>query len=71
MGKIRSFSEVQRSQIVVLHDQGYPEREIGKRIGCSKTAVHQAIVKFKNSGIYSDASAVIVPRKQLLGQIML
>ena len=63
MGKKRSLSEVQRSQIVVLHDEGYPEREIGKRIGCSKTAVHQAIVKFKNSGIYNDAKRSGSPKK--------
>ena len=46
--------EVQRSQIVVLQRQGISERDISQKIGCSKTAVHQAIVKFKNFSTYAD-----------------
>ena len=55
MGKNCSLSEVQQCQIVVLHKKGHTERQIGEGFGCSKTAVYQAIVKFKELGTYADA----------------
>jgi len=48
MGKKRSLSEAQRAQIVILRQEGYTERAISERFAVSKTAVHQAVVKFKN-----------------------
>ena len=48
MGKKASLNEVQRAQIVILHKEGLSERLIIQKLVCSKTAVHQAIVKFKN-----------------------
>ena len=46
MGKKKSLSEVQRAQIVALHGQNLSERLISAQMGCSKTAVHQAIAKY-------------------------
>ena len=54
MGKKRSLSEAQRAQIVILRQEGYTESAISERLAVSKTAVHQAVVKFKNCGPYSD-----------------
>ena len=54
MGKNCSLSEVQRCQIVVLHE-GHTERQIGERLESSKTAVHQAIAKLKIIGTYAVA----------------
>ena len=55
MGKNCSLSEVQRYQIVVFHKKGHTKSQIGKRLGCSKTAVHQTIVNFKELGTCADA----------------
>jgi len=54
MGKKRSLSEAQRAQIMNLRQEGYTERAISERLAVSKTAVHQAVVKLKNCGSYSD-----------------
>ena len=55
MGKNCSLLEVQQYQIVVLLKEGHTERQMGERLGCSKTSVYQAIVKFKELGTYADA----------------
>ena len=47
------LSEVQRAQTVVRHKEGYSERAISQKIKKSKNAVHNAIVKFRNTGTYS------------------
>jgi len=54
MGKKRSLSEAQRAQIVILCQEGYTERAISERLAVSKSAVHQAVIMFKNCGSYSD-----------------
>jgi len=54
MGEKRSLSEAQQAQIVILRQEGYTERAISERLAVSKSAVHQAVVKFKNCGSYSD-----------------
>ena len=54
MGKKKFLSKVQRAQIVALHDQNLSERQISAQMGCSKTAVHQAIVKYQQHGSYTD-----------------
>lgn len=66
MGKKASLSETQRAQIVILYKEGQSERKISENLGVSKTAVHQAIVKFKNSGLYSDQKRSGRPRKTTL-----
>ena len=66
MGKKCSLTEVERGQIVAFHKEGYTERQIGAKLGFSKTAVHQALVKFSRSGSYSDAKRSGRPRKATL-----
>ena len=39
---------------MILQKEGYSERQIGSCLKCSKTAVHTALVNFRNSGEYSD-----------------
>ena len=53
MGKNVPLSEVQRAQIVALHKEGYSERLISEKMKYSKSAVHNAVVKFQNTGSYS------------------
>ena len=54
MGKKASLSEIQRAQVVILSREGLSEREISEKMSVGKTAVHQAIVKYRKSGVYSD-----------------
>ena len=54
MGKKKSLSEVHRAQIVALHGQNLSERQISAQMGCSKTAVHQAIANYQQDGSYTD-----------------
>ena len=54
MGKKKSLSKVQRAHIVALHGQNLSERQISVQMGCSKTAVHQAIAKYQQDGSYTD-----------------
>jgi len=63
MGKKRSLSEAQRAQIVILRQERYTERTISEHLTVSKTAVHQAVVKFTNCGSYSDCKRSGHPRK--------
>ena len=63
MGKKRSLSEAQRAQIVNLRQEGYTERATSERLAVSKTAVYQAVVKFKNCGSYPDCKRSGRPRK--------
>ena len=56
MGKKASITEVQREQIVVLQHEGYSQRAISEELKCSKTAVHNAVVKFVNSRTGSSLS---------------
>ena len=41
MGRKKSLSEVQRGQIVALHNEGLSECNIAANLKVSKTAVHQ------------------------------
>ena len=62
MGKKKSLSEVQRAQIVALHCQNLSERQISAQMGCSKTAVHQAIAKYQQDDSYTDKKRTGRPR---------
>ena len=62
MGRKSSLTEVQRARIVLLNQEDYSE-QISKVEKCSKTAVHNALAKFKNSGSYSDNKRYGRPRK--------
>ena len=48
MSKKASLSIAHRAQIVVLSKMKLSERQIVKKFKVSKTAVHNAIEKFKN-----------------------
>ena len=63
LGRKKSLSEVQRGQIVALHDEGLSERKIAAKLKVSKTAVHQSIKKFKQYGSYKDLHRSGRPRK--------
>ena len=52
MGKKSSLTDIQRAQIVTLHDEDDTERKISEM--CSKTAVHNAIAKHWTDGIFCD-----------------
>ena len=62
MGKKRGLSVAERSKIVTLHEEGYSERQISNRVKFCKTAVHQAIVKFRNCGSFQDLHRCGRPR---------
>jgi len=54
MGKKGSLSVLGRSKIVTLHEEEYSERHISEKVKFSKTAIHQAVVKFKTFGSFQD-----------------
>ena len=53
MGKNVPLSEVERAQIVALQKEGHSERLISQKMKKNKTAVHNAIAKFRNTGTYT------------------
>ena len=63
MGKKSSLTEMQRSRIEVLQQEGYLEKQISMVEHCSKTAVHNLLTKFKNSGCDSDSKRSGRPQK--------
>jgi len=63
MGKKQSLSGAQQAQIMILRQEGCTEHAISERLAVSKTAVHQAVVNFKNCGTYSDCKMSGRPRK--------
>ena len=63
MGKNEPLSEVQRAQIAALHKEGCSERLISEEMKCSKSTVHNAVVKFQNTGSYSTRKKSGRPRK--------
>ena len=54
MGKKPSLSTEKRAQIVTLSNLNFSVREIAKKVKVSKTAVHNAIAKYQNKGIFTD-----------------
>ena len=52
MGKKLSLSSEKRAQIVTLSNLKFSVREIARKV--SKTAVHNAITKYQNEGIFTD-----------------
>ena len=54
MGGRSHMTETQRAQIVVLHQKGDLERQIGARIGCSKNVVHNSLKIFEKDRSYCD-----------------
>ena len=54
MGEMRRLSLAERAKSVVLNKEGNSERQISKKLKFSETAIHQAIVKFRNFGSFQD-----------------
>jgi transposase len=54
MGKVREISSETRAVIVVLHNEGKSEREIASKLKLSKTCVHNAITRYKETGTNQD-----------------
>ena len=54
MGKKPFFSREKRAQIVTLSNLNFSVREIARKLKVSKTAVHDAITKYQNEGIFTD-----------------
>ena len=63
MGKKKSLTEVQRAEIVILHEEGVSERQIAARLSVSKTGVHQEITKHVSEAIFCDRKRSGRPRK--------
>ena len=54
MGKKQSLSTEERTQIVNLKNLTFSIRQIAKNEKVSKTAVHNAIMKYRNEGVFID-----------------
>ena len=54
MGKKKPLNKVQRAQIVALQGENLSKGQIAVKIGFSKTAVHQAIAKYREDGVFTD-----------------
>ena len=54
MGKKPSLSSEKRAQIVTLRNLNFSVFEIARKVKVSKTAVHNAITKYQNEGIFTD-----------------
>ena len=63
MGKKNSLTEVQRAQIVILHNEGASKHQIAVRLSVSKTEVHQAITEHVSEEIFCDRKRSGIPRK--------
>ncbi|KAK6173376.1 hypothetical protein SNE40_016841 [Patella caerulea] len=63
MGRKSSLTEIQRAQAVTLKEEGYSIRNIARRLRISKTAVHNAVLKFNTDGNFRDRKRSGRPRK--------
>ena len=54
MGKKQSVNTKNRPQIVTLSNLKFSVRQIAKKMKISKTAVHNAIMKYQNEGVFID-----------------
>ena len=59
MGKKRGLSVAERSKIVTLNEEGYFRKTKFKK---TKTAIHQAIAKFRNFVSFQDLHRCENPR---------
>ena len=62
MGKKQSFSMEERAQIVTLSNLKFFIRQIVKKMKVSKTAVHNAIMKYQNKSVSIDRKTSGRPR---------
>jgi transposase len=63
MGKSNSLLPTQRAQILVHFENGQSQRQISTLLGCSKTAVQQAISRYHFTGSFNDRARCGCPRK--------
>lgn len=54
MGKKPSLTTTTRAQVFALKQEGYTERQLAVRFKCSKTAIHQAIIRYQETGSFED-----------------
>ena len=52
MGEMRGLPVAERAKSVALNEEGYSERQISNKLKFSKTAIYQAMVKFRNFGSF-------------------
>ena len=62
MGKKPSLSSEKRAQIVTLSNLNFSVREIARKVKVSQTAVHNAITKYQNEGIFADRKRSCRPK---------
>jgi len=60
--KKEGLSGVDRSKSIILHEKGYSERQISEKLKFSKTAIHQAVTRFKTFGSFQDSSRAGRPK---------
>ena len=58
----KSLSTEKRAQIVTLKNLKFSVRQIAKKIKISKTAVHNAIMKYQNEGVFINRKRSGRPR---------
>ena len=54
----RGLSGFERSNIVILHKEGYSERKLSEKLKFSNTAIHQKIVIFRKFGSFYDYNRI-------------
>jgi len=54
MGKETLLSTEKRAQIVTLSNSNFSVSQIAKKVKVSKTAMHNAIMKYQNEGTFKD-----------------
>jgi len=62
MGKKSSLSTEKRTQIVTLSNLNFSVHAIAKKVKVSKTAAHNAIMKYQNEGTFNDRKRPGWPR---------
>ena len=61
MGKKQSLSTEEMAQIVTLNNLKFFVRQIAKKMKASKTAVHNAIMKYQNKDVFIDRKKSVRP----------
>ena len=54
--KTEGLSGADRSKSIIFHKKGYSERQLSEKLKFSKTAIHQAVARFKTFGSIQDLS---------------
>jgi len=60
--KNEGLSGVDRSKSIILNEKGYSERQISEKLKFSKTAIYQAVARFKMFGSFQDLSRAGRPK---------